>query len=65
MDIHEIEKKWQDIWEKEKRFEVKNHVEGKENKYRKYRFICFCLLRKIKCRQVRLWIAIRIRFCYS
>ena len=33
MDIHEIEKKWQDIWEKEKRFEVKNHVEGKENKY--------------------------------
>ena len=33
MDIHEIEKKWQDVWEKEKRFEVKNHVEGKENKY--------------------------------
>ena len=33
MDIHEIEKKWQDAWEREKRFEVPNHVDGKENKY--------------------------------
>ena len=33
MDIHEIEKKWQNTWEQEKRFEAKNHVEGKENKY--------------------------------
>ncbi|MDD4110743.1 MAG: leucine--tRNA ligase [Clostridia bacterium] len=32
-DFKKIEKKWQDIWEKEKRFEVKNHVEGKENAY--------------------------------
>ncbi len=31
--MSDIEKKWQDIWEKEKRFEVPNHVEGKENKY--------------------------------
>ena len=29
----EIEKKWQDIWEKEHRFEVKNHQPGKENAY--------------------------------
>lgn len=28
-----IEKKWQDIWESEKRFETANHVEGKENSY--------------------------------
>ena len=28
-----IEKKWQDIWEKEKRFETENHVDGKENSY--------------------------------
>lgn len=33
MDIHEIEKKWQNTWEQEKRFEAKNHVDGKENKY--------------------------------
>lgn len=33
MDYREIEKKWQNIWEKEKRFEVKNHAEGKENAY--------------------------------
>lgn len=29
----EIEKKWQKIWDKEKRFEVQNHCEGKENRY--------------------------------
>jgi leucyl-tRNA synthetase len=29
----DIEKKWQKVWEDEKRFEVKNHVEGKENAY--------------------------------
>ena len=33
MDYKEIEKKWQKVWEDEKRFEVPNHVEGKENKY--------------------------------
>lgn len=33
MDYQKIEKKWQDIWEKEKRFEVKNHIDGKENRY--------------------------------
>ncbi len=33
MNSKEIEKKWQDIWEKEKRFEVPNHVEGKKNAY--------------------------------
>ena len=33
MDYEKIEKKWQDIWEQEKRFETTNHVEGKENKY--------------------------------
>lgn len=33
MDYTDIEKKWQDIWEKEKRFEVPNHVEGKKNAY--------------------------------
>ena len=27
----QIEKKWQDIWEKEKAFETPNHVEGKKN----------------------------------
>ena len=32
-NFHEIESKWQKIWEDEKRFEVKNHVEGKENEY--------------------------------
>ena len=33
MEYNEIEKKWQEIWEKEKRFEVSNHVEGKKNAY--------------------------------
>lgn len=33
MDYDVIEKKWQKIWEEEKRFEVPNHVEGKENRY--------------------------------
>lgn len=33
MDHIEIEKKWQKVWEEEKRFEVPNKVEGKENKY--------------------------------
>ena len=33
MNFIDIDKKWQDIWEKEKRFEVKNHVDGKENAY--------------------------------
>jgi len=33
MDYVEIEKKWQNIWEEEKRFEVKNSVEGKKNAY--------------------------------
>ena len=33
MDYRQIEKKWQDIWEKEKRFEVPNHCEGKKNAY--------------------------------
>jgi len=33
MNYSEIEKKWQKVWEDEKRFEVPNHVEGKENKY--------------------------------
>jgi len=33
MDYTEIEKKWQTVWEKEKRFEVKNHEEGKKNAY--------------------------------
>lgn len=32
-NFSEIEKKWQDIWEKEKRYEVANRVEGKENCY--------------------------------
>ena len=32
-NFSEIEKKWQDRWEKEKRFEVKNHENGKENTY--------------------------------
>ena len=32
-DFKEIEKKWQDVWEREKRFEVPNHKEGKENAY--------------------------------
>ena len=29
----EIEKKWQKIWEEERRFEVNNHEPGKENRY--------------------------------
>ena len=29
----EIEKKWQTIWEKEHRFEVSNHCDGKKNAY--------------------------------
>lgn len=33
MDYIEIEKKWQDIWESEKRFEVKNNVPDKKNAY--------------------------------
>ena len=33
MDFKSYEKKWQDIWEKEKRFEVNNHEEGKKNAY--------------------------------
>ncbi|MBQ7308126.1 MAG: leucine--tRNA ligase [Clostridia bacterium] len=33
MDFKTYEKKWQDIWEKEKRFEVQNHVDGKKNAY--------------------------------
>ena len=32
-NFKEIEKKWQDIWEKERRFEVKNHEPGKKNCY--------------------------------
>lgn len=32
-NFKEIEAKWQAVWEKEKRFEVENHVEGKENYY--------------------------------
>ena len=32
-NFSEIEKKWQDRWEKEKRFEVKNNENGKENTY--------------------------------
>ena len=30
---YEIEKKWQDKWEQEKRFEVKNNEPGKKNQY--------------------------------
>ncbi len=33
MNHVEIEKKWQKIWEDEKRFEAPNKVEGKENRY--------------------------------
>ncbi len=33
MNFQEIERKWQQVWESEKRFEVPNHVEGKKNKY--------------------------------
>lgn len=33
MNHNEIEKKWQKVWEEEKRFEVPNKVEGKENRY--------------------------------
>ena len=33
MDFENYEKKWQEIWEKEKRFEVKNYEEGKKNAY--------------------------------
>jgi leucyl-tRNA synthetase len=29
----QIEKKWQEYWEKNKTYNVENHVEGKENKY--------------------------------
>ena len=29
----EIEKKWQQVWETQNRFEVKNHESGKKNKY--------------------------------
>ena len=32
-NFKEIEKTWQDIWEKEGRYEVANHQEGKENCY--------------------------------
>lgn len=32
-DFKAIEKKWQNVWEKEKRFEVKNHEKGKQNQY--------------------------------
>ncbi len=32
-NFSEIEKKWQSIWEKEHRYEVSNHVDGKENCY--------------------------------
>ena len=32
-DFKKIEKKWQDIWDKEERYKVPNHVEGKENAY--------------------------------
>lgn len=32
-NFKEIEKKWQDIWVKEKRYETPNHVQGKENAY--------------------------------
>ncbi len=33
MDFKSIEKKWQNIWEKEKRFAVNNNQEGKQNAY--------------------------------
>ena len=33
MNHIEVEKKWQKVWEDEKRFEVPNKVEGKENRY--------------------------------
>ena len=33
MDFKNYEKKWQTIWEEEKRFEVKNYEEGKKNAY--------------------------------
>ena len=33
MDYVEIEKKWQGIWENEKRFEVKNNEPDKKNAY--------------------------------
>ena len=33
MDFKTYEKKWQTIWEQEKRFEVNNHEEGKKNAY--------------------------------
>ena len=32
-DFKKIEQKWQKVWEDEKRFEVQNHKEGKENMY--------------------------------
>ena len=33
MNHIEVEKKWQKVWEEEKRFEAPNKVEGKENRY--------------------------------
>ena len=33
MNHIEVEKKWQKVWKDEKRFEVPNKVEGKENRY--------------------------------
>ena len=33
MDFRKIEEKWQNIWEQEKRFEVKNHEPNKKNAY--------------------------------
>ncbi len=33
MDFKSIEKKWQDVWEKERRFEVKNFEPNKKNAY--------------------------------
>ena len=32
-DFRAIEKKWQEVWRKDKRFETKDHVAGKENAY--------------------------------
>ena len=32
-DFRAIEKKWQEVWQKDKRFETKDHVPGKENAY--------------------------------
>ena len=33
MDFKSYEKKWQNYWEETRRFEVKNHEEGKKNAY--------------------------------